>query len=730
MPPKSKTPVYMRRCVASLVEDGYDTNAAFAICNSSMQKAGYLTAGRGQRETAKGRKRKRQMAAEAITPSRDVVYEEALEMARKNPGHSKNWKWKQLGRGADTYAHVYASDRPSIYEGYALVRPISLSKDGRAVTEYRWVAGVKPGGRKEGTTITLGAAKRAAAKALRSLMARKNPVRDLTDVKAFDEVRIIGGAAKGGEGIVLDPITTMRGEAGYVVTLTKDADKPLFGHARDTVAVQAKHVRRKPRTPDFYGTSVRDQRTRLEKELQTYRSLAGDAKYDGEEGLYEYALKNQRRIQTKLRKLKGQERRPRKNPKQNKIEVFDAMIGGMIEVDKNKERYLSRVEYDDDGNPVRAVAKKVLAKNIPDREMSYTYSYDAKRDAQDFIDDFNRSGYVFTGDRPNPGHARQNGSMAEYGTLDAMGGLPPTKIGQGNREYMKAYNEILAFIGEKPLPIKKPPKAYLDALQSGRRKNPGHSGRRKKSSTYSTITDGYGNAILHRLIDMGYTPLRGMEGPFMMNGYVAYYDMKEGQYYSRDNDMYYSAMGIDVTRPRSNPPATDEDLFRILQSQGKIDRRSQAAGLEEYRETARKLKAKGLSTKGKLSVLKARLSKASKRKARKNPGHGLKLGTSKARKDLSDTLKDMKKNKEIRAKNKGDFHTAMVSAAYYAMKQRKAMYVYGGNSYMNKIYRVSSSASEYLNPVNNTDGFIMKVMPSLLVTEIKLTRNQKRRAKR
>ena len=660
MPPKSKTPVYMRRCVASLVEDGYDTNAAFAICNSSMQKAGYLTAGRGQRETAKGRKRKRQMAAEAITPSRDVVYEEALEMARKNPGHSKNWKWKQLGRGADTYAHVYASDRPSIYEGYALVRPISLSKDGRAVTEYRWVAGVKPGGRKEGTTITLGAAKRAAAKALRSLMARKNPVRDLTDVKAFDEVRIIGGAAKGGEGIVLDPITTMRGEAGYVVTLTKDADKPLFGHARDTVAVQAKHVRRKPRTPDFYGTSVRDQRTRLEKELQTYRSLAGDAKYDGEEGLYEYALKNQRRIQTKLRKLKGQERRPRKNPKQNKIEVFDAMIGGMIEVDKNKERYLSRVEYDDDGNPVRAVAKKVLAKNIPDREMSYTYSYDAKRDAQDFIDDFNRSGYVFTGDRPNPGH----------------------------------------------------------------------SGRRKKSSTYSTITDGYGNAILHRLIDMGYTPLRGMEGPFMMNGYVAYYDMKEGQYYSRDNDMYYSAMGIDVTRPRSNPPATDEDLFRILQSQGKIDRRSQSAGLEEYRETARKLKAKGLSTKGKLSVLKARLSKASKRKARKNPGHGLKLGTSKARKDLSDTLKDMKKNKEIRAKNKGDFHTAMVSAAYYAMKQRKAMYVYGGNSYMNKIYRVSSSASEYLNPVNNTDGFIMKVMPSLLVTEIKLTRNQKRRAKR
>ena len=68
---------------------------------------------------------------------------------------------------------------------------------------------------------------------------------------------------------------------------------------------------------------------------------------------------------------------------------------------------------------------------------------------------------------------------------------------------------------------------------------------------------------------------------------------------------------------RANP-ATDEDLFRILQSQGKIDRRSQAAGLEAYRLTVSKLKKKGLSTKGKLPALKARLAKSSKRK---NPGH-------------------------------------------------------------------------------------------------------------
>ena len=166
MPPYT-TPAYMRRCVASLVEDGYDTNAAFAICNSTMQKAGYLTSGSGQRETAKGKKRKRQLAAQKVTKKRDVMYERALKMARRNP--------------------------------------------------------------------------------------------------------------------------------------------------------------------DFYGTSVSEQRARLEEELQTYRGLAADANYDGEEGLYEYALKNQRRIQKKLRKLKGQERRPRKNPALKAPGISDADVRKMGE---------------------------------------------------------------------------------------------------------------------------------------------------------------------------------------------------------------------------------------------------------------------------------------------------------------------------------------------------------------------------------------------------------------
>ena len=36
-----------------------------------------------------------------------------------------------------------------------------------------------------------------------------------------------------------------------------------------------------------------------------------------------------------------------------------------------------------------------------------------------------------------------------------------------------------------------------------------------------------------------YTPIEGMEGPFVLrSGKVVYYDPKEGKYYDRDSDMY------------------------------------------------------------------------------------------------------------------------------------------------------------------------------------------------
>ena len=57
--------------------------------------------------------------------------------------------------------------------------------------------------------------------------------------------------------------------------------------------------------------------------------------------------------------------------------------------------------------------------------------------------------------------------MGEYGKMDAEQGLPPTKIGRGNEEYMAAYNAVLVARGEEPLDIQQPDQAYLDALRSG-----------------------------------------------------------------------------------------------------------------------------------------------------------------------------------------------------------------------------------------------------------------------
>ncbi len=59
-------------------------------------------------------------------------------------------------------------------------------------------------------------------------------------------------------------------------------------------------------------------------------------------------------------------------------------------------------------------------------------------------------------------------TMAERGMVDAEDGNPPTKVGQGNKEYMKAYNAVMKKMGKDPLPMKQPDQAHLDALRSGR----------------------------------------------------------------------------------------------------------------------------------------------------------------------------------------------------------------------------------------------------------------------
>ena len=70
-------------------------------------------------------------------------------------------------------------------------------------------------------------------------------------------------------------------------------------------------------------------------------------------------------------------------------------------------------------------------------------------------------------DMPSRDGELREARMGEYGKMDAEQGLPPTKIGRGNEEYMAAYNAVLQARGEEPLDIQKPDQAYLDALRSG-----------------------------------------------------------------------------------------------------------------------------------------------------------------------------------------------------------------------------------------------------------------------
>lgn len=89
MPGKEhKNPTYMRRCVADVVGQGKDTSSAFAICNATMQKAGYLTAGPGQKQTAKGKTRAKHFAAMKDQKLKDDEYEAALGESEKRHGAS------------------------------------------------------------------------------------------------------------------------------------------------------------------------------------------------------------------------------------------------------------------------------------------------------------------------------------------------------------------------------------------------------------------------------------------------------------------------------------------------------------------------------------------------------------------------------------------------------------------------------------------------------------------
>lgn len=70
----------------------------------------------------------------------------------------------------------------------------------------------------------------------------------------------------------------------------------------------------------------------------------------------------------------------------------------------------------------------------------------------------------------------------------------------------------------------------------------------------------------------------------------------------------------------------------------------------------------------------------------------------------------------LKARSRGDFQGALLSAGYHAQKQNRSMFVYSGNSFGHRIWRVSYKESEYLDAINNTGTKIIEVTPDLTVS--------------
>ena len=75
---KSSKPSYMQRCVGDLIAQGHDKEAAFAICTSTMQKAGYLTKGPDMEQTKKGANRARHFSNMKDMPEKAAAYEKGI----------------------------------------------------------------------------------------------------------------------------------------------------------------------------------------------------------------------------------------------------------------------------------------------------------------------------------------------------------------------------------------------------------------------------------------------------------------------------------------------------------------------------------------------------------------------------------------------------------------------------------------------------------------------------
>ena len=212
-----------------------------------------------------------------------------------------------------------------------------------------------------------------------------------------DYVKIVDGGLRGAAGKIIEPITLVTGEQGFVVLLDTPADKRVFGQAGDELPVAADKlappVGHRARYQEGYG--------------RQWRRHGEDKYFD------DYNDRNQ------------------------------------ILANQHWRQCLADAE------------EHVAAGTVDQERMQKDEAY------QMAVEDEMR--------RRSKQQGLNEGSMAEYGKIDAEDGNPPSKIGQGTPEYMKAYNAVLIARGEEPLPIVEPDQAYVDALQQGKMKPSDHS---------------------------------------------------------------------------------------------------------------------------------------------------------------------------------------------------------------------------------------------------------------
>ena len=140
MPMDRGTPDLVRHCVAAVAKKDGDTEKAFAICVSQLQKNGYLEPGT-MKLTAEGRAKEKEHEAEPDAAKKLASYEKILKAARKDES-KVDWD-------PSFYEKLVRPEAKSGYEGAPdVLRRRHVGIDESSMDKMRRLAGISQTGSK------------------------------------------------------------------------------------------------------------------------------------------------------------------------------------------------------------------------------------------------------------------------------------------------------------------------------------------------------------------------------------------------------------------------------------------------------------------------------------------------------------------------------------------------------------------------------------------------------